>query len=98
MKSFLTKTAALILVLSSSVITAHAEDGSERLAIFKLRNDAMIAERSAASIEEHVAQIMETEPTASGPLDNLQWSGDKGGMNPSRATQLNIRDLHRSQK
>lgn len=98
MKSFLTKTASLILVLSSSVITAHAEDGSERLANFKLKNEAMIAERSAASIEERVAQIMEAEPTASGPLDSLQWSVDQGEMNQNRATQLKIRDLHRSQK
>ena len=98
MKSLLSQTAALMLVLASSVVTVHAEDGSERLANFRLQNDAMIAERSAVSIEERVAQIMEAEPTASGPLDSLQWSVDQGEMNQNRATQLKIRDLHRSQK
>lgn len=98
MKSLLSQTAALMLVLTSSVVTVHAEDGSERLANFRLQNDAMIAERSAVSIEERVAQIMETQPTASGPQDNLQWSEGQGATNQNRASQLKIRDVHRSQK
>ncbi|EOX7327990.1 TPA: hypothetical protein L4Q87_000786 [Pseudomonas aeruginosa] len=98
MKLFPTKAVALILLLAGSTITAHAEDGSERLANFRLQNDAMIAERSTVSIEERVAQIMETQPTASGPQDNLQWSESQGATNQSRAAQLKTRDLHRSQK
>lgn len=98
MKSFPTKAAALILLLAGSTITAHAEDGSERLMHFRQQHNAAMAERSAVSIEERVALMMETQPSAAGPMENLQTEQAPGMVRQNRASKLNTRDLHRSQK
>ncbi|HLD66048.1 MAG TPA: hypothetical protein VJA19_08390 [Pseudomonas sp.] len=93
MKSPLQTLPTLMLIIVASVSSAQAESGSEQLAKFRLKQDTLAAQLTEWNMEQRLAQIIEAQPTASGPVSKQQAAPPA-----TKAPAHYPRPLHRSQK
>ncbi len=98
MKTLLVKLASLILVLFIGISTLHAEDGSERISQYRLKQAALVSARTVQSTAEGFAGLIETQPTAAGPLSPEQSMQNQEPTEKIGAHTLKTRAPHRSQK
>ncbi|HBO1414524.1 hypothetical protein [Pseudomonas aeruginosa] len=72
MKAILNRVAVIMLVAGGTVSTVWAEGGSDYLMNFHLRQQALASQRAEQDTGQRFAQILVEQPTAAGPMTELQ--------------------------